>query len=247
MSKMAKLMCLWAILGSGAVWAQPDGFIEGTITEEAGEALSGANIAVRSLAEDYKAGTTADVDGQFRIAVPAGNYQVEITFVGYKSDLRENVQVRAAEATRLDVVLVERVIFLAQSVVSASRRQEKILDAPASVFVVEGSEIRNNPMLSLADHVKSLPAVDIAKRGLANANVVVRGFNNIFSGSLLTLTRGHGGARPAPYHGSACRCGGGALGLQDFGPVLYGDRVGVHRPGGGEGPSTEAGGDRCRS
>ena len=188
MSKMAKLMCLWAILGCGAAWGQSDGFIEGTVTEEAGESLPGANIAVRLPMEDYKAGTTADSDGQFRIAVPAGNYQLEITFVGYKSDLRQNVQVRAGQTTRLDAVLVEQVIFLAQSVVSASRRQEKILDAPASVAVVEGSEIRNNPALSLSDHVKNLPAVDIAKRGLANANVVVRGFNNIFSGSLLTLT-----------------------------------------------------------
>lgn len=188
MGNMAKLMCLWAILGSGAVWAQPEGFIEGMITEEAGEALSGANIAVRSPAEGYKAGTTADADGQFRIAVPAGNYQVEITFVGYKSYLRKNVQVRAGQTIRLDAVLVEQVIFFGQSVVSASRRQEKILDAPASVSVVEGSEIRNNPALSLSDHVKNLPAVDIAKNGLANANVVVRGFNNVFSGTLLTLT-----------------------------------------------------------
>ena len=188
MSKMAKLMCLWAILGCGVAWAQSDGFIEGTVTEEAGESLPGANIAVRLPAEDYKAGTTADVEGQFRIAVPAGNYQVEISFVGYKLDLRENVQVRAGQTTRLDAVLGKQVIFLAQSVVSASRRQEKILDAPASVSVVEGSEIRNNPALSLSDHVKNLPAVDIAKRGLANANVVVRGFNNIFSGTLLTLT-----------------------------------------------------------
>ena len=188
MSKMAKLMCLWATLGCGIAWAQSDGFIEGTITEEAGESLPGANIAVRLPTDDYKAGTTADAEGQFRIAVPAGNYQVEITFVGYKSDLRKNVQVRAGQTTRLDAVLVEQVIFLGQSVVSASRRQEKILDAPASVSVVEGSEIRNNPVLSLSDHVKNLPAVDIAKRGLANANVVVRGFNNIFSGTLLTLT-----------------------------------------------------------
>ncbi|MDE2743839.1 MAG: carboxypeptidase-like regulatory domain-containing protein, partial [Gemmatimonadota bacterium] len=113
MSKMAKLMCLWATLGYGVAWAQSDGFIEGTVTEEAGESLPGANIAVRLPTADYKAGTTADSDGQFRIAVPAGNCQVEITFVGYKSDLRENVQVRAGQTTRLDVVLVEQVIFLA--------------------------------------------------------------------------------------------------------------------------------------
>ena len=125
MNKMVRLMCLWATLGCGAAWAQSDGFIEGTVTGESGGALPGANIAVRLPAEDYKAGTTADANGQFRIAVPAGNYQVEITFVGYKSDLRENVQARAGQTTRLDAVLVEQIIFLAQSVVSASRRQEK--------------------------------------------------------------------------------------------------------------------------
>ena len=68
-------------LGCGVAWAQPEGFIEGTVTEEAGEALPGANIAVRSPAEYYKAGTTADADGQFRIAVPAGNYQVDASNV----------------------------------------------------------------------------------------------------------------------------------------------------------------------
>ncbi len=98
------------------------------------------------------------------------------------------MQVEEGRTTRLEVVLADQVIFLGQSVMSASRRQEKILDAPASVSVVEGSEIRNNPALSVADHVKNLPAADIAKRGLANANVVVRGFNNVFSGTLLTLT-----------------------------------------------------------
>ncbi len=30
MSKMTRLMCLWAILGCGVAWAQPEGFIEGT-------------------------------------------------------------------------------------------------------------------------------------------------------------------------------------------------------------------------
>ncbi len=188
MSKMSRLMCLWAILGCGAVWAQPGGFIEGTVTGEAGEALAGANIAVSLPEEDYKVGIAAGAEGRFRTAVPAGNYQVEFTFVGYKAEIRENVLVEAGQTTRLDVVLVEQVIFLGQSVVSASRRQEKVLDAPASVAVVEGGDIRNNPALSVSEHIQDLPAVDFAKTGLAQSNVVVRGFNNVFSGALLTLT-----------------------------------------------------------
>ena len=179
---------LWMIVASVAVRAQPDGYIEGTITEEAGAPLPGANITATSSTDEYEIGTAAAAQGRFRIAVPEGSYQVEITFVGYRSDLRENVQVRAGETIRLDAVLADQVIYLGQSVVSASRRQEKILDAPASVAIVEGSEVRDVPALSVGDHIKDLPGVDFAKIGVARSNAVVRGFNNVFSGTLLTLT-----------------------------------------------------------
>ena len=185
---MSRLLFLGMVLGCGTLWAQPGGFIEGTVAEEGGGALAGANITVTGEALPGGAGTAAGAGGRFRLAVPAGEYQVEITFVGYRPEALEKVQVEAGGTTRLEVVLANQVIYLGQSVVSASRRKEKILDAPASVSVVEGREIRNNPALSVSDHVKNLPAVDIAKRGLANANVVVRGFNNVFSGTLLTLT-----------------------------------------------------------
>ena len=54
--------------------------------------------------------------------------------------------------------------------------------------VIEAEDIRNRPALSVAEHIRDLPAVDFSQTGLAQSNVVVRGFNNIFSGALLTLT-----------------------------------------------------------
>ena len=185
---MIRLPFLCLILASVAVSAQPDGHIEGTVTEETGAPLFGANITVTSSTGEYRTGTAAVAEGRFSIAVPEDSYRVEITFIGYKSELLENVQVRAGETTRIDAVLAEQVIYLEQSVVSASRRQEKVLDAPASVAIVEGSEIRDVPALSVGDHIKDLPGVDFAKIGVARSNAVVRGFNNVFSGTLLTLT-----------------------------------------------------------
>ena len=185
---MSKYPLLCLFLTCGAVWAQPKGHIEGTVTGEDGEILPGAGIAVRGPALPDGTGSISSEEGRFRIALPAGIYEVEITHVGYRSERREAVQVRAGETARLDVALVEEVLYLGQEVVTASRRQEKILDAPASISVVDGGDVRNKPALTVADHVKDLPAVDFAQTGLANNMVVVRGFNNIFSGSLLTLT-----------------------------------------------------------
>jgi outer membrane receptor for ferrienterochelin and colicins len=80
------------------------------------------------------------------------------------------------------------VIELDPVVVSASRRQERAINTPASVSVVPTVEITERPALSVTDHLKALPGVDISQGGLVQANVVGRGFNNIFSGALLTLT-----------------------------------------------------------
>src|ERR1051325_5327035 len=59
--------------------------------------------------------------------------------------------------------------------------------AAASAFVITTEEVAERPALSVADHVRSIPGVDISQGGLVQSNIVARGFNNIFSGALLTL------------------------------------------------------------
>ena len=68
-----------------------------------------------------------------------------------------------------------------------SRRQEKALDAPASVSTISAREIARTAATTIADHVRTLPGVDAAQTGIAQGTVVSRGFNNVFSGSLLTI------------------------------------------------------------
>ncbi len=184
------LVGLFLILGAGAVESQEGkGVLYGSVLDRSGEELSGAIVIVKGPALEEEKATTSDETGAYRVGdLPPAAYEVRVSHIGYKSAMRADLVVPAGQEVKLDFVLQFQVIFLEQSVVSASRRQEKILDAPASVSVVEGSEIRNNPVLSVADHVQDLPGVDFAKTGLVQSNVVVRGFNNVFSGSMLTLT-----------------------------------------------------------
>lgn len=70
------------------------------------------------------------------------------------------MEVVAGKQARLDFVLKATSILLEQSVVSASRSREKVLEAPASVAVVEAPEIRNRPVLSVSEHIKNVPGVD---------------------------------------------------------------------------------------
>ena len=177
-------LVLWAGVAFGA-----EGTLSGAVMGPEGEAIPGANVVLISdLLPGGKIGTATDEDGRFRLEeLPVGEYQLDVTHIGYRALTREGVSIVAGEQ-ELMLTLETGIIFLDQNVVSASRRQEKVLEAPASVAIVEAEEIRNRPALSVAEHIRDLPAVDFSQTGLAQSNVVVRGFNNVFSGALLTLT-----------------------------------------------------------
>ena len=187
MKKYELLLCalvLWAGVAFGA-----EGTLSGVVKGPEGEAIPGANVVlVSDLLPGGKIGTATDEDGRFHLeGLPVGEYQLSVTHIGYRTLMREGVGIVAGEQ-ELRLTLETGIIFLDQNVVSASRRQEKVLEAPASVAIVEAAEIRNRPALSVAEHIRDLPGVDFSQTGLAQSNVVVRGFNNVFSGALLTLT-----------------------------------------------------------
>ena len=62
-----------------------------------------------------------------------------------------------------------------------------MLEAPASVALVSASQIKDRVAPSVTEHLKSVRGVDVVNTGLGSAQVVVRGFNNVFSGTLLSL------------------------------------------------------------
>ncbi|HCR17237.1 MAG TPA: hypothetical protein DIU35_07115, partial [Candidatus Latescibacteria bacterium] len=164
------------------------GMILGIVTDLSGDPLPGANVVLKGAILSDPRGMTTDLDGRYRFEnLPDGTYQVAVSYIGYKTSIGEEISVAEGQAIELNVVLRSGAIFQGQMVVSASRRREKALDAPASVSIVEAAEIRNQPNLTVAEHLKNVPAVDMAQTGLAQANAVVRGFNNVFSGALLTL------------------------------------------------------------
>lgn len=183
-----KLLLCTLVLWAGVAFGE-EGTLVGVVTGPEGEYIPGANVVlVGDLLTSGKVGTATDEEGRFRLErLPVGEYQLSVTHIGYRPLMIEWVGIVAGEQ-ELPLRLETGLIFLDQNVVSASRRQEKALEAPASVAVVEAQEIRNRPALSVAEHIRDLPAVDFSQTGLAQSNVVVRGFNNVFSGSLLTLT-----------------------------------------------------------
>lgn len=141
--------------------------------------------------------TTTDADGRFLVALDPGFYSVQFTRLDYASHVTPAVRVAAGAPASLTVALLPRALALNPVVVSASRRLEMSLDAPASVSVLERPQLKQRVALTVADYIPQVTGVDFARTGLTQSEVVVRGFNNIASGSLLVLTDNRYAAVPS--------------------------------------------------
>lgn len=128
-------------------------------------------------------------DGKYEIPdLNPGAYDLIISYLGFKSEVLNKAVIMDGVENVIDISLMPSAINLDAISVTASRRKEKLLDAPAAVSIVSQDQIREHAALTPTDHIKGLPAVDIANTGLNQSNVVVRGFNNIFSGAMLVMT-----------------------------------------------------------
>ena len=160
------------------------GTVSGQVTDaETGEPIVGANVQARGQGGPQG----SDEEGRFSLTVSSGTHTVIVTLIGYETARVDGVNVAAGSTAEVNVALRSRALMLNPVVVTVSRRQEKALDAPASISSVSADEIARTAAVTVADHVQTLPGIDRAQTGLAQSTVVARGFNNVFSGTLLTI------------------------------------------------------------
>lgn len=176
-------------VGAGEASAQ-SGTIQGRVTDaQSGAPVPSAFVTV-STAEGLSVGSrTANRDGFWTADVPVGSYRVEVRSIGYESRTSELVQVQAGQVTRVELALDTRAIALAGvEVITGIVGVEDPRRSPAAVAAISREQLAARPVTTPVDHLRSLAQVDVIQQGVQSTNVVVRGFNNIFSGALHTLT-----------------------------------------------------------
>lgn len=179
-------LAVLAAFGFTPLQAQ-NGTITGTVTDaETGAVLSGVSVQVLGTAQ--ATGALTDAEGRFRIQIAPGTYSLVAQYIGYRQAREDGVSVSAGQPTNRDFALTSTQFALNPIVVTASRRQEKALESPSNVVTIGEERISERSVTSIAEHVKTLPGVDVVQGGLTQTNIVTRGFNNVFSGALLVLT-----------------------------------------------------------
>jgi len=150
--------------------------ISGTVTgSDSGEGLIGVNVVIKGTT----IGTVTDINGNFNLKNgKAFPLEVEISYIGYET---QAVIVNSA-AEKLVVKLEEGSLMTDEVVISASRKREKVQEAPASISVITARKLEASAQA--ADPVRNListPGVQIQQQSAARINIEMRGSASLFN------------------------------------------------------------------
>ena len=162
------------------------GTIKGTVMDASnGEAIIGANVYIAGTTQ----GASVDINGDFEIPrVKAGNHDIILSFISYKTDTLKNVTVYPDQTTVIHHKMVEESQQLTEVVVSG----DKITNTDYAVI----TELRKNDLVAVgissqqismsqdrdaAQVLKRLPGVTIVNSRFVN----VRGLSERYSTVML--------------------------------------------------------------
>ncbi len=158
------------------------GILKGTLTDsKSKESLIGATVRIEGLS----LGASSAVDGSFEISkIPAGNYKVIISSVGYQSNQIPNVRIEANKETVINTSLLEENTTLNAVVVKAQKMtttEVAVLTETRQIQQVavgiSGQQIQKTQDRDASSVVRRIPGVSI----FDDRFVVVRGLNERYN------------------------------------------------------------------
>ncbi len=163
------------------------GSIDGKVSRDNGKGVGGVTVVLSELGRVEITGN----GGEFRfLDVPAGSYNLSFS-LGDNAD-STTAEVSAGSVTTVDQVVDWDVSFAETiTVYSASRRRERIVDAPASVTLVTEEDLSQESATGqLAKVLEFSPGVEVTQSGVADFNLNTRGFNSSLNRRVQVLVDG---------------------------------------------------------
>ena len=185
--RTVRSLFLGALLLSAFHLFAANGTIAGRISRNDGGGIGGVIVQVVETGEVQ----LSDSNGDFRFTVPEGTYSLQFV-AGENVATESNVRVTGGGTARVDK-RVDWTLSVAETITvySASRRVERVTEAPAAVTVMAAEDIAAVAPSGQAPRiVESAPGVDYTQSGLYDSNFNARGFNSSLNRRILTLIDG---------------------------------------------------------
>ena len=182
------------LLALAAGPAEGRGRIEGQVVRADGSGVGG----VAALLVGAGAPVLSDSAGRFALEnVDAGSYTLTLV-LGSNNLSLENVEVVDGETTDVRQVVDWAVVFAETlTVTAASRRIERVVDAPAAVTVITPEQIEREAATGqLPKLLESAPGVEITQSGLYDFKFNTRGLNTMANRRVAVLVDGRDPSYP---------------------------------------------------
>ena len=145
----AAVLCL----GAPSAAAAQTGSLTGTVTDAQGAAASGVTVTAQAAPAPPVTAAT-DAGGAYMLALDPGTYTLTFTLSGFETQVREDVQIAAGEASVVDVMLPVAAIAEQVDVVGVTPLPGVGVDRnrlAAAITVIDGGDLAARGAASMAD------------------------------------------------------------------------------------------------
>jgi len=156
--------------------------ISGVVKTVKGEALSGATITATHLPTGTVYTTTTRTGGRYSInnVQPGGPYSVEVSYVGYDKQKKEDVYLNLGETGDVNLTVGEGAQELTAVTVSGVRRNQDFGGKGGSETTIGRDKMENLPTVgrNIADYLRAVPQ---AKLTSSDGGISIAGQNNRYN------------------------------------------------------------------
>ncbi|MDA7557660.1 TonB-dependent receptor [Flavobacteriaceae bacterium] len=163
--------------------------VTGTVTDETGQPLPGANVIVVGAST----GAITDFDGKYSLTYDQSPpFSIQASSVGFET----NTQEVTTNPQTIDFTMQEG-NMLDEIVISASRTPERIFESPVTVERFGIKEIKNTASADFYDGLENLKGVDVNTNSLTFKSINTRGFATFANTRFMQLVDGMDNSTPA--------------------------------------------------
>ena len=183
------ILCLFLLVTWPASGSVQTGSVTGSVVDQTGLVLSGTTVTLRG--DGVPRTVYSDERGDFELSggIAPGTYTLTVSLTGF-SDATVNDVVVSDGVVVLPEVVLQLASFGDTVVVTASRNEVRLIDAPVSMSVISTATLETTPAQNYGDLLRATPGVNVIQLSARDVQVTSRSPGNTLTNSQLVLVDG---------------------------------------------------------
>ena len=181
-------IALTPTLVGGTAGSAQTGSVRGSVVDRTGLVLAGVIVTLRG--DGIPRTVASDERGHFELAgLAPGTYMLTVSLPGF-SDAPVDGVVVSDGALELPPVVLQLASFGDTVVVTASRNEVRLIDAPVSTSVISAATLETTSAQNYGDLLRATPGVNVIQLSARDVQVTSRSPGNTLTNSQLVLVDG---------------------------------------------------------